>query len=127
MNRGWVLYDGGCCFCTGMIRRFRKTLTRYGLQTAPLQTPWVREKLNLDPHVPPSEMIVLTPCGSVHGGSDALVQIARGIWWAWPLVALSKLPGANPVLRAGYRRIAARRNCSGKACKIKHAQKQGGI
>ena len=51
------------------------------------------------------------------GGADALVEIARRIWWAWPLFALAQLPGAMLVLRAGYRKFAANRHCLRGACR----------
>jgi hypothetical protein len=47
------------------------------------------------------------------GGADAVVEIARHIWWAWPLWFLSRGPGARPVLHAIYRVIAANRHCIG--------------
>jgi len=102
-----------------MIRRFRKLLNRHGFETAPVQAAWARARLGLESGSVPSEMIVLTPNGNTYGGADALIQISRGIWWAWPLVAVSKLPGIKPVLRALYRGVAARRNCAGKTCKLK--------
>jgi hypothetical protein len=47
-----------------------------------------------------------------------VVEIARHIWWAWPLWLLSRVPGARPVLCAIYRVIAANRHCIGGVCKI---------
>ena len=47
--------------------------------------------------------------GTVFGGAEAVVEIARRIWWAWPLWAISRLPGAMRPLHAGYRWLARRR------------------
>ena len=47
------------------------------------------------------EMRVRLEDGAVFGGASAVMAIARHIWWAWPLWALSRLPGAMPLLNAG--------------------------
>ena len=52
------------------------------------------------------------------GGAAAVVEIARRIWWAWPLWALSRLPGAMRPMHATYRWIASRRSCANGACTI---------
>jgi hypothetical protein len=54
----------------------------------------------------------------VFGGAAAVVEIARRIWWAWPLWALSRLPGAMRQLQASYRWIARRRSCANDACAV---------
>jgi hypothetical protein len=67
---------------------------------------------------PPAEMRVLLANGDAPGGADAILEIARRIWWAWPLFIFAKLPGVKPMLRAVYLIIAANRNCTNGACKI---------
>ncbi len=68
-----------------------------------------------------TEMRALTPDGRVFGGGDAVIWLAKGIWWAWPLYALAQLPGMRAALRAAYRWVAARRSCPGGACKPRDA------
>ena len=46
------------------------------------------------------------------------MQIARRVWWAWPLFALGQVPGMMILFRAIYRFIAARRTCLGDACQL---------
>ncbi len=116
--RGWLLYDGGCPFCAGWAARLEKPLTRRGFDLAPLQSPWVRECLDLPLSEPFTEMRLLTVEGRDLGGADALVHLARGIWWAWPLFAVSLLPGVRPLLRAGYRWVARDRHCRGGVCSV---------
>lgn len=118
-NCGWVFYDGECSFCTATAARFAPRLRRYHFQFVPLQTPWVRERLQLEPGKPVLEMKLLTAGGEVFGSAEALLQITRNIWWAWPLFAVSFLPGARFLLNAAYRQVAARRNCLGGKCAIK--------
>ncbi len=117
-GRGWVLYDGDCLLCAGAAARFAPLLRRHQFDLAPLQTPWVQQRLELKPDGLFTEMKLLAGDGRVFGGADALAQIARGIWWAWPLFVAAQIPGAMVLLRAMYRRIAANRHCLGGACSM---------
>jgi predicted DCC family thiol-disulfide oxidoreductase YuxK len=114
--QGWVLYDGECPICTGAAVRFASLLRRHHFDLVPLQTAWVRKQLGLKPDEPLDEMKLLADDGQIYGGADALAQIARKIWWAWPLFAVAQIPGAIILLRAIYKRIAASRHCSKKVC-----------
>ena len=49
------------------------------------------------------------------------MEIARRIWWAWPLWAVSRLPGAMRPMHAAYRWLARRRGCANGACRIDEA------
>lgn len=103
---GHVLYDDRCAMCTGLARRFEPVLRRRGFALAPLEAG------------PRTVMRVVAANGRTSGGADAVVFIARRIWWAWPLWAFSHLPGAMPVLRRAYRWIANHRHCMGGVCKV---------
>lgn len=116
--RGWVLYDGDCPVCARTVRNLEPLLNRRELRIAPLQAPWVVARLKLVPGERPSEMHFLTDDDRDFGGADAVVEIARHIWWAYPLVAVGKLPGVMRCLRMIYRYIAARRYCINDICKI---------
>jgi len=117
---GWVFFDGECSVCIGFARRFARLLDRYGFGLAPLQSPRIRALLDLPEEELLREMRLLAPDGSVIGGADALLYIAAGIWWAWPLVALSRIDWVHRQLRRGYAWFAARRNCRGGACASPH-------
>ena len=116
-NSGWVLYDGECQFCINNVRRHEKLLRQHGFEPVTLQTPWVRERFGLKPGSELTEMIVLTADGKRFGGADGIAQIARRIWWAWPLFALAQIPGIHFIFRTIYRRVAANRHCLGGMCK----------
>jgi predicted DCC family thiol-disulfide oxidoreductase YuxK len=116
--RGWVFYDGECSLCAGAAARFAPMLRRHHFGLTPLQTPWVQKRLGLKSGEPPVEMKLLAANGQIYGGADALLQIARRIWWAWPWFALAKIPGAMFLFRAIYRRFAANRKCHGNACQV---------
>jgi predicted DCC family thiol-disulfide oxidoreductase YuxK len=102
-NGDSVLYDAHCSFCSRWAQRLEPLLRRRGFQLRPLPEP-------------SGEMRVQTRDGNVVGGADAVVYLARRIWWAWPLVALSKLPGGLALLRRAYRWVASNRYCLHRWC-----------
>lgn len=130
--RGWVLYDASCSFCLDLLARTRAAMESGGFRPEALQSPWVRERLDLPEDRLLEEMRILTLEGRVLGGADALVYLAteldRRPWWAWLLVIAGKLPLGIHLLRAGYRWIAARRHCRHGACAVvapRNANKEG--
>jgi len=98
-----------------MMRRFEKTFTARGFVFAPLQ-------LELKPGERPTEMRVRPADGSEFGGADAVLFLARFVWWGSPLRWLAKLPGAKKMLHRVYREIAARRSCDNGACLLPEAR-----
>src|SRR5438105_15049116 len=115
---GWILYDGDCSSCTASARRFDRIFRRRRFLFLPLQTNWVMKRLDLEPGAPLEEMRVLTSDGRDIGGADAVIFLARQIWWAWPFAALARLPGMHKLLNRGYRWIAAHRGCNHIACSL---------
>lgn len=116
--KGWVLYDGDCGICTRMAWWFARALERRGYRLVPLQAPWVVARLGLPREKLLEELRVLTPDGVHVGGADAIVYLARRIWWATPLYAASLVPGAMPLLRRGYRWFAGRRHRFSRTCAL---------
>ena len=114
--RGWVFFDADCVFCTKIARWLAPILQQRGLQLAPLQDPRVGALLGMPREQLLLEMRFLLNDGSQFGGADAVVALAREIWWARPLVWLTKIPGMMDLLRTGYRAIAANRSCNSTAC-----------
>ena len=113
---GSVLFDADCRFCRAVANCCRPLLRRRHLELVPLQTPWVRERLGLNDPELLAEMRFLTPEGAVYGGADALLAIARRIWWAKPACWLARLPGVMPALRKAYAWFARHRYCLGRTC-----------
>ena len=111
---GWVFYDGECAFCLGWVRRMERTMVRRGFKFATLQS---RRQRSQDY----AEMILELPDGNELGGADAAMEIARHIWWLWPVWFVSRIPGAMPVFRAGYQRIAQHRHCLGGRCESRNS------
>lgn len=109
-----MFYDGECRLCLNWANRLRATLSRRRFELLPLQARDTTDSALL------GEMRLLLADGRNLGGADAVVEVARRIWWAWPLWALSRLPGMMPLLRSGYRILAANRHCADGVRLITH-------
>jgi predicted DCC family thiol-disulfide oxidoreductase YuxK len=114
--KGWLFFDAECVFCTKIARWLAPILERRGLALAPLQDPRVAALLGLSHDNLMREIHLLMSDGQRYGGADAVVALARQIWWARPLVWLAKIPGMTRLFRASYRFIAANRSCSAATC-----------
>jgi hypothetical protein len=66
-----------------------------------------------------TQMHFLTSGGRRFSGADALLELARFIWWARPLAWFGRLPGVVQALRWAYRKVAERRHRLNKACSIR--------
>ena len=119
--RGWLFFDAECAFCTRTARWLRPILGRRGLAVAPLQDPRVGALLGLAKTELLRELRFLLSDGSQFGGADAVLALAREIWWGRPLVLLAKIPGMMTQLRRGYYWFAARRSCGAMECEIQRA------
>jgi predicted DCC family thiol-disulfide oxidoreductase YuxK len=119
--RGWLFFDAECRFCTRIARWVRPILELRGLAVAPLQDPRVGALLGLPAPELLRELRFLFSDGKQTGGADAVLAVAREIWWARPLVWLGNIPGMMAVLRRGYYWIAARRSCAATRCQVQRA------
>jgi hypothetical protein len=101
-----------------MARRFHRLLAGRRLELLPLQTPWVKARLGLpDPQLL-AEMRLMRPDGKYFGGADAVLEIGRYFWWAWPLRQIGRIPAVTRILRASYGWIARNRSCAGGDCAV---------
>ena len=100
-----VLYDDACGMCLRTVARLRPLLELRGFLFEPFPKGAVK-----------NEMIVIFPDGRRVEGADAMVAMARSVWWMGPITFPARLPGVMPLLRKGYRKIAANRHCIGKTC-----------
>jgi predicted DCC family thiol-disulfide oxidoreductase YuxK len=123
---GWILYDADCGFCTRWAWRLARFLGPRGYHLAPLQAPWVRQRLALSEEELLCEMRVLTADDALYGGADAFVFLARQVWWTWPFALAARLPGMMPLLRAGYRWVARNRHRLSSTCALPHVSGQRG-
>lgn len=118
--RGWLFFDAECRFCTRLARWVSPILKKRGMQLAPLQDPRVGALLGLSREELLRELRFLLEDGAQYGGADAVVAVAREIWWARPIVWMAGIPGAMGPLRWAYAWFAARRGCVQAACTVAH-------
>jgi len=112
-----VFYDADCRFCAAGARRFERVLTRRRFSLVPLQAADAAARLGVDQSHLLDEMRVRFEDGRVVGGAEAIMQIARRIWWAWPLWAFSRLPGVARPMDAAYKWFARNRGCVSGSCR----------
>jgi predicted DCC family thiol-disulfide oxidoreductase YuxK len=124
-ERGWICFDRDCTFCTSVARRFRRTFEKHGFGLAALQDPRVAALLALPPDQLLREMRVVTTTGEIHGGAEAIVYLAKQVWWAWPFFAAAQIPGVSQILDIGYRWVADHRPCSANACSVRKNKMSG--
>lgn len=113
---GFLFFDADCVFCTKIARRLKPALQRRNLAVAPLQDPRVATLLGLSHENLIREIHLLMPDGTRYGGADAVIALARQIWWARPLVWPANIPGVMLLVRTAYRYIARNRRCAATAC-----------
>ena len=116
--RGWLFFDAECGFCTRTARWLAPALARRGLGVAPLQDPRVSALLGMTRQELLKELRFLEGDGVQFGGANAVVAVAREIWWGTPFVWLASLPGMMRVLDAGYKWVAGKRGCVAEKCEV---------
>lgn len=116
--RGWLFFDAECGFCTRFARWLAPILRRRGLGTAALQDARVGALLGMSRPESLRELRFVLSNGRQYGGADAVLAIAREIWWVRPVVWLSLIPGMVKLMQTGYRWIAAHRNCAAVECAV---------
>ncbi len=116
--RGWILYDNSCGICRRWVPFWEKALLRRGFAVAPLQAPWVRERLGMTDAELLQDFRLLLADGRHLAGADVYRHATRCIWWAWPVHVFSVLPGARTVFDWGYRTFAANRYRLSAACGV---------
>ncbi len=117
-SSGWLAYDADCAFCVAMVRPVAGILARRGIGVVPLQAGWVRQRLGLRDGERADRMWLIRRDGANCGGGDALIEIARRVWWARPAAWLARLPGVRRLINAAYMLIARNRDCSNGACAV---------
>ena len=115
-ERGWVLYDGDCAFCTRWLRFWAPVFKRRGFEIDTLQADWAGEAFHMSREEIVGDIRMLTVSGQTYSGADVYLYMARRIWWAWPFGILFSLPGLRSLIWAGYRWFAANRYCVSGQC-----------
>ena len=119
-NRGWVLYDGDCGFCSRWVKFWAHTLAKRGFQIAPLQESWVRETLQMEEIELLQDLRLVTAGGEMVSGADVYLYVAKRVWWAKPFYLLFSSKLFNPLIHIGYRWFARNRYCVSHACRLRN-------
>lgn len=114
--KGWLFFDADCSFCTRLAHWIAPILYRRGMAVAALQDPRVGALLGLSWHELLRELRFVSSDGTQSGGAEAILAVAGQIWWARPVVWISKIPGVPALLQTGYRWVANQRNCVSASC-----------
>jgi predicted DCC family thiol-disulfide oxidoreductase YuxK len=117
-TRGWIFYDADCLLCARAAARASRLLERRGFHLLPLQTPGTSDHLGVTTDVLYARMHLLTADGRWFTGADAFVEVASHVRWAWPFVAVTRLPAVLRLLRHCYDWIAANRYGCGGTCSV---------
>jgi predicted DCC family thiol-disulfide oxidoreductase YuxK len=112
---GSLLYDADCPFCRKWILRLGHMLREHSFEIAPLQSPWVIQRLNLPNEDLLRDVRLLLPDGRQIIGADAYRYIMRQIGWVYPFYLLSLIPLLRTLIDASYRKIATNRYCLSSA------------
>lgn len=91
-----LLYDGDCVVCSFLAARARPSLLRQGCVARPAGRDL-------------SAVLLVRKSGERVGGSEAMLILARKIWWARPIRLFLYLPGGRLFINWAYRAFAARR------------------
>jgi predicted DCC family thiol-disulfide oxidoreductase YuxK len=102
-REGWILYDGGCGFCSRWARFWEGVIKRRGFAIKDLQSASEEGLLQVPSQNLLDDIRVLNASGEVISGANAYLYVARRIWWAWPFYAVLRLPGFNRLFSWGYR------------------------
>ncbi len=124
-NRGWVLYDDACGFCRRWVPFWEPTLRRRGFSIAPLQAPWVSDRLGVAPEAIASDLRLLLAEGRSVQGADVYRTVMKRIWWAYPLYLMASAPFLRTVFDRGYRTFADNRYRFSRACRMPPGKKPG--
>jgi predicted DCC family thiol-disulfide oxidoreductase YuxK len=116
--RGWLFFDAECEFCTRIAGWLARPIRQRGLALAPLQDPRVSALLGITREELLPAIRFVSADGNQHRGADALLALARELWWARPLLWLAKIPGSLPAMRLAYRWVAHTRRCQAQQCVI---------
>ena len=110
------MYDDQCGFCRRWVPYWRKTLERRRFQIAPLQCPWVAERLGLAEDEVADDLRLLLADGSSVQGADVYRHVLKRIWWAFPIYLFAVTPGVRHLFDWAYRTFARNRYRVSRAC-----------
>jgi alginate O-acetyltransferase complex protein AlgI len=119
-TNGVIFFDAACGPCSASARRLNRIVGKRGFVFLPLQDPSATELTHLTPDELRREMTLRLRDGRVLGGIDAVLHLARRVFWARPLAWLGDTRWLRPILERAYARFARNRSRLSRACPINH-------
>jgi len=113
-----MLYDDSCGFCRTIARRLGKWLLRRGFALAPLQAPWVAERIHASGEEIAGDIRLLLAGGTMIRGANVYRFALRECAWTYPLYVLSMVPPAREVFDFCYAFIARHRHRVSRFCSL---------
>lgn len=110
-SKGWLLYDGDCGLCHGLVKRWEYFIERAGFVATPLQAEGFRERLGLSEEQLVSDIRLLFHDNRVLVGAEVYLYLLRCVWWTKPIASVFSLPGLKYIFAAGYRLVNRNRHC----------------
>ena len=120
---GWVLYDDSCGFCRRWVPYWEETLRQRGFAIAPLQAPWVADRLDLPAEENLQDLRLLLADGNCIAGADVYRYMMRRIWWSYPFYLLAITPFLRAVFDWNYRTFALHRDAFSRTCGLPGVEK----
>lgn len=119
-QREYIFFDGGCGVCSAGARRWGRLLAAHPIELIPFQAPEADKLLGRNPAEPlPAEMQMLLSDGRLIGGVDVIAEVARRIWWAFPIHLILLVPPLRAIARTAYAWFAKRRRRFSQACGLR--------
>jgi len=93
-------------------------LRKRGFEIAPLQSDWVRQKLQLNEADLLQDLRLLLASGEQIQGADTYRYAMKRIWWAYPIYLFSIAVLCRNIFDWSYRKFAAHRHRISDAYKM---------
>lgn len=124
---GYLLYDGGCGFCSWWVSKMTDHLAKVGIRVAPLQSPWVSNTLKLSPEELVEDIRLLLADGTLISGANVYIDLLQRLRWSRPLGIIIGLPVLRSVTWEIYRLINRNRFVVSRVCKLEphHVEAEG--
>jgi uncharacterized protein YqjF (DUF2071 family) len=116
--RGYLLYDGGCGFCSWWVSKITDHLAKVGIAVAPLQSPWVADTVKLPAEEIVDDIRLILADGTLLSGAYVYIDLLRRMGWTRPLGIILGLPVLRSATWGVYRLINRNRFVVSRACKL---------
>ncbi len=116
--RGYLLYDGGCGFCSWWVSKMTGHLAKIGIAIAPLQSPWVADTVKLPAGELVDDIRLILADGTLLSGANVYIDVLKRMEWTRPLGMIMGLPVLRSATWALYRLINRNRFVVSRVCKL---------